>query len=533
MNQKAKSFFDAAVQNIVEYGDTDIFPFPIENHILHDRKAEVIKLLQEAYSFFDKHLVQYPPSHIRTLVPVGTTGFRWATQQDPFWNAFLLGSTLAIAEKIEAARIPLSASKIFSYRLNEPLDKGIFRSDISWRDFISHSMEQARSAKYVVLCDISDCYHRIPHHRLENALEQLPKHEPYGKYIEKIIQNFSNTNSYGVPVGGPAARILVELVLNLTDQILKSNGVKFCRYADDYHIFVESEDDAYAQLQFVSEKLIRNDGLTLQKSKTRIMSNTEFISAHSTLVGASPDGDADAAKLFALNLRYDPYSANAPEDYAELKSELDKIDILGLLNRELAKTRVHGALAKKIVAAIRHLSPAIKGNAILTLLDNLKPLYSLFPIVAITVKSSFQKLPIGHQEKVCRVLREQIISDGYVLKNELHAAYAVRILAEMKNTDNQDALVTLYNRFRSPLVRKDIILVMAKWKEYSFLADQLNDYSGATPWEKRAFIIASYSMKDGGAHWRSHMAPHFSPFELIVRDWAAEKSQIAGWNIPV
>jgi len=74
---------------------------------------------------------------------------------------------------------------------------------------------------------------------------------------------------------------------------------------------------------------------------------------------------------------------------------------------------------------------------------------------------------------------------------------------------------------------------MAKWDEYAFLADQLNEYPGASAWEKRAFIIASYSMKDAGKHWRDYMSPQFNPFENIVRDWAAEKSQIKGWNIPI
>jgi hypothetical protein len=166
-------------------------------------------------------------------------------------------------------------------------------------------------------------------------------------------------------------------------------------------------------------------------------------------------------------------------------------------------------------------------------MDNLKSLYALFPIVAVTVKTSFQELPINVQDTICRVIREQIITQGYILDNELHAAYAIRILAEMKNSENQEALVTLYNRFRSPLVRRDVILVMAKWEEYSFLADQLNEYPGASAWEKRAFIIASYSMKDAGSHWRDYMAPQFNPFEKIVRDWAAEKSQIKGWKIPI
>jgi hypothetical protein len=528
-----KTAFDLAVRNIDVHGDTDIFPFPIENYVLHDKKNDVVKLLRQAHSYFDKCFGQHRPHHIRTLTPVGISGFRWATQQDPFWNAFLLGSTISLAKKIEVARIPTKDQMVFSYRLKEPLDESLFRSDITWRDFMLHSMQQARAHKYVVLCDISDCYHRIPHHRLENALEQLPNHAPQSKYIENILTHFSNTNSYGVPVGGPAARILVELVLNLTDQILKSHGIKFCRYADDYHIFADSEDDAHHKLQFVSEKLIRNDGLTIQKSKTRIMSGQEFVAGQTTFF--SPDGgdDPEAVKLFALNLRYDPYSPHAAEDYEELQSELGKIDILGLLNRELAKSRVHGALTKKIISAIRHLPSSIKGNAVLTLVDNLKALYPLFPIVAITIKSSFQDLPAKHQLEICARIREHIISRAYVLDNELHAAYAVRILSEMKSTENQDALVALYNRFRSPLVRRDVILAMAKWHEYSFLSDQLNEYSGASPWERRAFIIASYAMGDAGAHWRSYNSGQFNPFEKILRDWAAEKSNLKDWVIPI
>lgn len=56
MGAKPKNNFEVALRNIVKYGDTDIFPFPIENHILHDQKAAVVKQLQDAYSSFDQYL---------------------------------------------------------------------------------------------------------------------------------------------------------------------------------------------------------------------------------------------------------------------------------------------------------------------------------------------------------------------------------------------------------------------------------------------------------------------------------------------
>jgi len=283
----------------------------------------------------------------------------------------------------------------------------------------------------------------------------------------------------------------------------------------------------------MSDKFLRNDGLTLQKSKTRIMSSAEFRSAYSHLVDPEQDTNSDVQKLFALKLRYDPYSANASEEYAELRKELQKIDILGLLNRELAKTRVHGALTKKLIAAVRHLETSVKTNAVLTLVDNMDALYALFPVLAVTIKTCLADLSEAARQKIGEALRKRVIGESYILNNELHAAYAVRIFSEMKTADNFEVLVTLYNRFRGPLVRRDVILVMAKWRNYPFLSDQIGEYTGASPWERRALIIASYFMGDSGGHWRQSMVKQFNPFELIVRDWAAEKYGQSGWSLPI
>ena len=34
-----------AVKNIARYGDTDVFPFPLENHWFHDAEDDVVELL--------------------------------------------------------------------------------------------------------------------------------------------------------------------------------------------------------------------------------------------------------------------------------------------------------------------------------------------------------------------------------------------------------------------------------------------------------------------------------------------------------
>jgi hypothetical protein len=105
-------FFRRAIQNVIRHGDTDIFPFPIENHIFFDKPSECLTLLKDIHRDFDGSLSRYPPAHDAALAP----GFRWATQMDPLWNLYFLALVLSIAEKVELARLPIAAKRVFSYR---------------------------------------------------------------------------------------------------------------------------------------------------------------------------------------------------------------------------------------------------------------------------------------------------------------------------------------------------------------------------------------------------------------------------------
>src|SRR5438105_14763991 len=111
-----RKFFERALSNIIKFGDTDIFPLPIENHVFFDKRAATLDLISDVYANFSNRLTQYPPLNTSTLAPVSYTGFRWATQLDPVWNAVFLGTVLSIAEEIERVRIPKEELAVFSYR---------------------------------------------------------------------------------------------------------------------------------------------------------------------------------------------------------------------------------------------------------------------------------------------------------------------------------------------------------------------------------------------------------------------------------
>lgn len=255
-------FYRRALRNIVRHGDTDIFPFPIENHVLHDSPDEAVTILAILDADVPRSLAEQPPANVGALAPVGYTGFRWAMQIDPLWNALYLSWVLSLADQIEAARVHVDRGLVFScrYRWDET-EETCFNRDVTWRAFIDRALEKATTKEFVVSCDISEFYLRINHHRIENAIRHLPGSAYAFPRIKAFLSNLSNSYSFGLPIGGPASRLIAELVLAQIDSLLLANQIDFIRYADDYYLFTDSPDQSFKALVILTRLLIDNQGL--------------------------------------------------------------------------------------------------------------------------------------------------------------------------------------------------------------------------------------------------------------------------------
>ena len=526
----------AAVNNIAQHGDTDIFPFPFENYIFFDRPEECCDLLLKLHNDFGNYLATYPPFTIESLTPVGYTGFRWASQIEPFWNAYYLTLTIAIADQIESTRIPEDEKVVFSYRysLNEE-DAKLF-ADSTWRDYRSRSMDLSHDSKYVVLTDISDFYPRVYHHRIENALTRLSNPEDIPSRIMKLLSTFSNNVSYGLPVGGPASRILSELALVSVDDNLFRRQIKFCRYADDYSIFCSSKSEAYKLLVFLSEKLF-NEGLVLQKTKTRILTAEEFRETTGLLDPKANDpenGEAtEEQKLLHISIRFDPYSPTAEEDYERLRAAVNEIDIVGILGREVVKSAIDPTVTRQAIAAIRALSPTARDGAIRTLLDpsNLDVLAPVFVTVMRAVRGVYEDLEDEIKDFIDSALIGIYDDQSHLLSVELNMVYFIQAIAIRRSGRKEEILVELFDQRPNELLRRQIIVTMAQWKCFYWLTDVKNKYPGLSQWERRAFILASYVLGDEGKYWRRHIKNTWSPMDVLVRDWSSARYQQTG-SIP-
>ncbi len=515
----------AAVRNIATHGDTDVFPFPFECHLFYDAPDACVKVLKELDSKFDEFMATYPADTIITLTQVGYTGFRWATQIEPFWNAYYLALVIQIADQIERERIPESEEMVFSYRYTWQEQSGKLFKDLTWRDYKRKCLELSANHDCVVVTDIADFYSRIYHHRIDNALRRLPNPGNTPQRIMQLLSAFSKNVSYGLPIGGPASRVLAELALVDVDRHLRVRHVPFCRYADDFCLFCADRAEAYRMLVFLSEKLF-NEGLGLQKKKTRILSAKDYKEASKAFLPLPEEKDSsDEHKLLNISLRFDPYSPTAEEDYERLKNTVSEIDIISILGREIAKTAIDPTVSKQAINAVKALDPVLQGAAIRTILDpdNLEVLSPVFVTILRLVRSVYRGLNNSDKDFVDQTLLQVYNEQSPLLSVELNFSYFIQVLGQRYSQPKEELLVKVFGEQRSPLIRRLILLILADWKCHYWLRDLKAGYGGLSVWEKRGFILASYVLGDEGEHWRSYAKRSWSPMDHVARDWFAER----------
>jgi len=533
----ASSSLQLAVQNVAQHGDTDVFPFPLENHWFHDDPGGVGDLLEKLDQDFDNWLSHYPVVFAKLLAGVGYAGFRQATQIDPIWNAYLLGLLIQLGPELEAARVSADRQVVFSYRYNPSVEKAtLFDPDLGWARYHKSALETAGSFEVIVSTDISDFYPRVYHHRLENALKQATTNTEAVRRIMAILSSLSLGTSYGLPVGGHAARLLAELLLNRTDRLLLTHGLQFARFVDDYVLFANTREEAQAALVYLSSVLLSNEGLTLSRSKTRFMTRAEFLrsSPLAEPTVAESEDEAEARGFLRLRLRYDPYSPTADDDYGRLSEEIEKFNVTKMLARELHKSRIDEALVRQLIKAIRFMELTVRDGAVLSLLKNLEVLYPVFPTVAILLKSVLADLSEATRQATFDVLRDLIRKGSHIILVPTNLAYAVRLVAYDRSEETDSLLVDVYNHPNTDtMLKRDILLAMARRRVDYWLSDVIKRFAVLSPWEKRALIAASYVLGDEGKHWRDGVRPQLSAPDLRFMQWVGGKNSGRQWEVPL
>lgn len=277
---KEKEIIEAcntAINNVIKEGTTDVelFKKPFEIKLLENNeiRQEVIENIVK--SIKKCNLEELKISKIgHVLVPKkNLCDYRKCAWIDVIDEIKYLTLVLLMARYIEVARDNKSNKKVFSYRLKIKDNNGyIFDNEYNYTSFRNRIAEKSKmkNKRIVVECDISNFYDRLNLHRLESVLLSIEKIDKDAiKLLNEILLFWSNRDSYGLPVGSNASRILAEAALIEIDNYLISKNIDFCRFVDDYRIFAKSASEAHRNLAILVERL-NKEGLFLNFSKTNI-----------------------------------------------------------------------------------------------------------------------------------------------------------------------------------------------------------------------------------------------------------------------
>lgn len=218
--------------------------------------------------------------------------YRKAAIVSPGCLAKFLTIVFQYADVVEGARIPTSEKTVYSCRFS-PSQDSVFDKNISysnWRENTKHRAE-SDDCKFVVSCDIAAFYDRVNIHRIESTLLSIGVDPALVRHTNDLLLFWSRKDSYGIPVGNVASRILAEAALIDIDQFLLAEDIQFTRYVDDYRLFAPSLLVAQEWMNKLTTRLFR-DGLMLNTGKTQIRKATKNVQEEE----ADQSGDEQAAE---------------------------------------------------------------------------------------------------------------------------------------------------------------------------------------------------------------------------------------------
>ena len=280
------------------------------------------------------------------LVPKKTLfDFRKCGYIEPLDEIIYLSLAIMLSNKIEKERIHKKSKIVYSYRLKSDLikeQKPTYLFDLkmnytSFRNDVSNKIKDPK-IKVVVSCDISNFYDRLNLHRLENTLLAIHDIDIQSvKLLNEMLLYWSNRDSYGIPVGSNASRILAEASLINVDKYLLDKGINFSRYVDDFRLFANSASQAHSWLSILVERL-NQEGLFLNTSKTSIVSASEIKQSRSVEIPQNQNTDVEMEKN-ELPLIIRGYSGLIPTKFRKL-SNREKVNLSDTNISEYKKKKI-------------------------------------------------------------------------------------------------------------------------------------------------------------------------------------------------
>jgi Reverse transcriptase (RNA-dependent DNA polymerase) len=476
-----EAHFKRAIFHLADLGDTDILPPLFEFQFFKEAAEPVVKKLK-AFSAGSYN----PVGAFEVLSPKTQTSFRIAHQLHATDTLLFTAAAIEIAKAVDALRLDPEQGA-FAYRFDDDSDSSsLFTDECTYHDWLVSvsSMCEPNEAfsndPLVLETDISDFYGRIYFHRIEHVLDDVEAANAPRRIIENVIKNSRARQSYGLPVGGAASRIIAEGVLIDVDTMLRREGLKFTRFVDDFRIIVDSPAKAHAALCRLAEYLMLTEGLSLNAAKTRIVAasvvRTEIDDSFSEIFTKEERNGLDRY----LRSIYDS------EDVAEtIADEIDQITLIEKLDKTIKSEKIDYTAVKLILRALR-----------VSALENTGAFVSQFSQLLYFAPRDFCIL-IGAQAqispdtadviagKLLEIMQASPFKDMTLLRiwvSHLFVSGALPIT---------DGRMAQFNFGDNPIEKRQAILLRARLKDRAFFREAKTRFGDLSEWEKPALMLGA------------------------------------------
>jgi hypothetical protein len=510
LNVTRDHFLRAACE-IGQSGENDTLPYDIDAAFVRDKAEDLSQICFALFQLIDAKSVKVAAAFMngltigseRLLVPSGSDGFRITTKIHPFWNLYLNGLGLAIAEANETHR----SARVHSYRLANA-GPFFFDRSKSWRAYKDATLEEDAikiGSGVVIQTDVSSFYEHIYHHRLENVInDRAGDRSTVATQIDRILNKLSAGRSFGLPVGGQCARILAEVMMTPIDQSLSDAGLIWHRYVDDFTLVSLSQQDAYAALSTLSYALA-DYGLSLNRGKTIILSAKHYADYIAVQLG---HGDDASVALRELDLHFDPYSDTARVEYEQLQKSFEEIDIQFLLDLEKEKSQPDNFILAQIGRALKFQEPKVAAQMCATLLDprNLDSFRSSWSkimrgIYSVRAAAQFQAV----YQPIDALLDRLPSATPHLLTPEVNILHYLRSIRFVRTDVRGRFVRRTYDTTRSQTVKRACIDCWRHWVDRASFTRLRSQWQNLSPDEQRMLWLAAGKFGDDGEYARNQL----------------------------
>lgn len=515
------SALDFALEHLESQGDSDILPPAFEIAAIRHSWDRLRPQLADT----DLDTWQ-TGARRRCLAPKQRLGLRVATQLDPLDALLTTALVVQVGERLEAVRLARDAEIVHSHRYEAGLAHSrLFSPDFTFRSFRDRSLGLVQEGSgFVLLTDISDFYPRLYLHRVDNALRSaLQPDDGAARVLIKFLTQWNQSISYGLPVGAGAFRLVAEVTINDVDHALAAEGYTFCRYSDDFRVFVASEREARQALAFLAKILSDNHGLTLQEAKTEIVSAEDFTKRFSWREqdNATASMQEHLATLLA-EVGIDTYDLPNFDDLPEeLAAEIEKANVWQLLRDQLDSERPD-------VATIRFALQQIEWWGLRdeegTILDSIAKLSSLFSD-AVRAATASAELTAEDMQTVAKQLLE-LVDDPVFGHLEYFRVWILSVFAQSPDWNHSPKLQAVHRNYSDSFTHSAATLALGVAGVDYWFRSRREELFLMDPWERRAFLAGAACLhSDERKHWYTSIRPRLTDLERAVVDWAKTEPQ--------